>query len=122
MMSNSPPSAASARFPGTWQRGRAATVRFPVVAARTEPEWIRKNQRSTRRSQEGLTHMTRQPTLRPTTQGRTITVVGDIYRFLATGAETDGKFATWEAIVPPGGGPPPHVHRREEESFYVLEG
>lgn len=62
------------------------------------------------------------PILRQPGQGRTIAVVGDVYRFLATGAETNGKYATWEAIVPPGGGPPPHVHSREEESFYVLEG
>ena len=61
-------------------------------------------------------------TLRKPSQGRTVAVVGDVYRFLATGAETDGKYAMWEAIVPPGGGPPPHTHSREEESFYVLAG
>lgn len=61
-------------------------------------------------------------TLRTPTEGRTVAVVGDVYRFLATGADTNGKYATWEAVVPPGGGPPPHVHSREEESFYVLEG
>jgi mannose-6-phosphate isomerase-like protein (cupin superfamily) len=55
-------------------------------------------------------------------EGRTIAVVGDVYRFLALGEETDGKYALWEAIVPPGGGPPPHVHSREQEGFYVLEG
>jgi quercetin dioxygenase-like cupin family protein len=60
--------------------------------------------------------------IRTPTQGRTIAVVGDVYRFLATGEDTDGKYALWEAIVPPGGGPPPHVHSREEEGFYVLEG
>jgi mannose-6-phosphate isomerase-like protein (cupin superfamily) len=60
--------------------------------------------------------------IRTPTQGRTIAVVGDVYRFLATGDETNGKYALWEAIVPPGGGPPPHVHSREEEGFYVLEG
>jgi quercetin dioxygenase-like cupin family protein len=49
-------------------------------------------------------------------------VVGDLYRFLATGEETEGKYAMWEATVPPGGGPPQHVHSREEEAFYVLEG
>src|SRR5436853_4009782 len=54
--------------------------------------------------------------------GRTVAVVGDVYRFLATGDDTDGKYALWEAIVPPGGGPPPHVHSREEEGFYILEG
>jgi quercetin dioxygenase-like cupin family protein len=66
--------------------------------------------------------MARPPTLRTPTEGRTIAVVGDVYRFLATGEDTNGKYAMWEAIVPPGGGPPPHVHSREEESFYILEG
>lgn len=61
------------------------------------------------------------PVVRSSGQGRTISVVGDVYRFLATGAETNGKYALWEAIVPPGGGPPPHVHSREEEGFYILE-
>lgn len=66
--------------------------------------------------------MTHQPTLRTQAEGRTIAVVGDVYRFLATGDETNGKYAMWEAMVPPGGGPPPHIHTREEEAFYVLEG
>lgn len=66
--------------------------------------------------------MTHPPTLRKSDEGRTIAVVGDVYRFLATGDETDGKYAMFEAIVPPGGGPPPHTHSREEESFYILEG
>lgn len=55
-------------------------------------------------------------------EGRTVAVVGDVYRFLATSEDTNGKYALLEAIVPPGGGPPPHVHSREEEGFYVLEG
>ena len=62
------------------------------------------------------------PTIRQPNEGRTISVVGDVYRFLATSEETNGKYAMWEAIVPPGGGPPPHVHSREEEGFYILEG
>lgn len=66
--------------------------------------------------------VTNQPTLRKPGEGRTIAVVGDVYRFLATGEDTNGKYALWEAIVPPGGGPPPHVHSREEEGFYILEG
>jgi quercetin dioxygenase-like cupin family protein len=66
--------------------------------------------------------MPHQPTIRTPTEGRTIAVVGDVYRFLATGEDTNGKYAMWEAIVLPGGGPPPHVHSREEEGFYVLEG
>lgn len=67
-------------------------------------------------------NMTHQPTLKQPGEGRTIGVVGDIYRFLATGEETDGRYAVMEAIVPPGGGPPPHIHSREEEGFFVLEG
>ena len=66
--------------------------------------------------------MNHPPTLRKPNEGRTIAVVGDVYRFLATGKETDQRYAMWEAIVPPGGGPPPHIHSREEESFYILEG
>jgi quercetin dioxygenase-like cupin family protein len=55
-------------------------------------------------------------------EGRKIAIVGDIYRFLVTGEETAGKYASFEAVVLPGGGPPPHIHRREDETFYVLEG
>ena len=62
------------------------------------------------------------PTINTPPQGRTVAVVGDVYRFLATGEDTNGKYALWEALVPPGGGPPPHVHSREEEGFYVLDG
>jgi len=63
-----------------------------------------------------------QAVFRMPAEGRTIAVVGDVYRFLATGEDTNGKYAQWEAIVPPGGGPLPHVHSREEEGFYVIEG
>lgn len=63
-----------------------------------------------------------EPVVRAPGEGRTVAIVGDAYRFLAVGAETDGKYAFFDAIVPPGGGPPPHVHSREEEGFYVLDG
>lgn len=66
--------------------------------------------------------MSKRPTINTPPQGRTVAVVGDVYRFLATGEDTNGKYALWEAVVPPGGGPPPHVHSREEEGFYVLDG
>jgi len=62
------------------------------------------------------------PTIRPIGKGRTVAVVGDVYRFLATGEDTNGKYALFDALVDPGGGPPPHVHSREEEGFYILEG
>src|SRR5262249_32876090 len=78
--------------------------------------------RGIRHEQEWEMTVPQQPTWRTAGEGRTIAVVGDVYRFLATGEDTDGKYALWEAFVPPGGGPPPHVHSREEEGFYVLEG
>src|SRR5262252_11004259 len=62
------------------------------------------------------------PIIRSPQQGRTVSLVGDVYRFLATGEDANGKYALIEALVGPGGGPPPHVHSREEEGFYVLEG
>ena len=62
------------------------------------------------------------PIIRTPQQGRTVGLVGDVYRFLATGEDTNGKYALIEALVGPGGGPPPHVHSREEEGFYILEG
>jgi len=64
----------------------------------------------------------RPPIIRSPGQGPVISVVGDIYRFLAVGEETGGAYALWEANVLPGGGPPPHTHSREEESFYILDG
>ncbi len=66
--------------------------------------------------------MTHPPVIRVPGAGRTIGVVGDLYRFLATGAETAGRYAFFEAVVLPGGGPPPHIHSREEEGFLVVEG
>jgi quercetin dioxygenase-like cupin family protein len=66
--------------------------------------------------------MSNNPIWRDNSSGDSIAVVGDVYRFLATSDDTEGKYAFWHAIVPPGGGPPPHVHSREEESFYLLEG
>jgi hypothetical protein len=37
-------------------------------------------------------------------KGKTIAVVGDIYRFLATGVDANGKYAMRETIVPLGMG------------------
>ena len=45
--------------------------------------------------------ITHRATLNIPGQGRTVAVVGDVYRFLATGEDTNGKYAIWEAIVPP---------------------
>jgi len=55
-------------------------------------------------------------------KGKRIATVGDIYRVVVSGTDTDGRYAMMEAIVAPGSGPPMHVHTREEEGFYLLEG
>src|SRR6516164_8166402 len=55
------------------------------------------------------------PIIRSSQQGRTVSLVGDVYRFLATGEDTNFKYTLIEVLVSPGGGPPPHVHSREEE-------
>jgi hypothetical protein len=47
------------------------------------------------------------PIIRNTQRGRTVALVGDVYRFLATGEDTNFKYALIEALVSPGGGPPP---------------
>jgi quercetin dioxygenase-like cupin family protein len=66
--------------------------------------------------------MTRKATIKNPAAGQTVAIAGDVYRFVALGEDTDGKYAHWEAIVPPGGGPPPHTHSREDEGFFVVEG
>ncbi len=63
-----------------------------------------------------------QITVRQPGEGESVAVVGDVYRFLATSADTGGRYAVWHGTVFPGGGPPPHLHTREEEAFYILRG
>ena len=59
---------------------------------------------------------------RPTDTGPTFLGPGDIYTFLATGAETDGAYFVMEGLVPPDAGPPPHIHHNQAETFYIVEG
>ena len=47
---------------------------------------------------------------------------GWLMTFLATGEDTQGRFALIEAVTRKGNVPPPHIHRREDEIFYILEG
>ncbi|WP_375436574.1 cupin domain-containing protein [uncultured Hymenobacter sp.] len=54
--------------------------------------------------------------------GPTVSVIGDTYRLLVTGEQTNGSFAVIDMLVPPQGGPGPHAHPDFQESFYVVEG
>lgn len=54
--------------------------------------------------------------------GLTLSVMGDTYRIVASGAQTAGAYALIDMLVPPGGGPGPHAHALIQETFYVLAG
>jgi quercetin dioxygenase-like cupin family protein len=54
--------------------------------------------------------------------GTGLSVVGDSYRIVISGKETEGAYAVIEMLVPTGGGPGPHSHAGFQESFYVLDG
>ena len=55
-------------------------------------------------------------------QGQCLSVVGDTYRILLSGKQTNGNYAVIDMLVPPGGGPEPHAHKNIQEMFYVVEG
>jgi quercetin dioxygenase-like cupin family protein len=58
----------------------------------------------------------------PANTGQQYWVMGTLFTFLVTGAESGGSYFTLIVNVPPDAGPPPHIHHLEEEQFYVLEG
>ncbi|HEX5224294.1 MAG TPA: quercetin 2,3-dioxygenase [Solirubrobacteraceae bacterium] len=47
---------------------------------------------------------------------------GGLTTIKATGAQTAGRVAVTESLMPRGAGSPLHVHHREDEWFYVIEG
>jgi quercetin dioxygenase-like cupin family protein len=55
-------------------------------------------------------------------QGQSLSVVGDSYRILISGEQTNGNYAVIDMLVPPGGGPGPHAHKDIQEMFYIVEG
>jgi len=52
---------------------------------------------------------------------RRVSIVGNNYTILVSGAQTDGRYCLIDMLVPDGGGPPPHRHDFEE-MFTLLEG
>jgi quercetin dioxygenase-like cupin family protein len=54
--------------------------------------------------------------------GQGLSVIGNSYRVVISGKQTEGKYALIEMLVPPGGGPGPHAHADIQESFYVVDG
>ena len=58
----------------------------------------------------------------PAETGEAYWVMGTLFTYLVTGAESGGSYFTVIVDVGPEAGPPPHIHHLEEEQFYVLEG
>lgn len=55
-------------------------------------------------------------------RGEILSVVGDNYRILVSGKQTNGAFSTIDMLIPPDSGPGPHSHPGFFESFYIVEG
>jgi len=47
---------------------------------------------------------------------------GWLFTFLATGDDTQGRFALIEGVTRKGNVPPPHIHHGGDETYYILEG
>ena len=54
--------------------------------------------------------------------GEILSVIGDNYRILVSGKQTNGAFSTIDMLIPPGSGPGPHSHTSFYESFYIIDG
>src|SRR5947209_19318976 len=53
--------------------------------------------------------------------GEPLWFLGTLARIKLDGAQTGGRFALWEGVLPRGAAPPLHSHP-QDETFYVLEG
>jgi len=69
-----------------------------------------------------MENIKRKPITLSPTEGSILSVVGDTYRILANGKQTNGTFAIIDMLIPPDGGPGPHAHKEIEECFYVIDG
>lgn len=58
----------------------------------------------------------------PADTGEAYWVMGTLFTYLVTAAESGGSYFSLIVDVGPEQGPPPHIHHLEEEQFYVLEG
>ncbi len=56
------------------------------------------------------------------TEGKTVSVVGDTYRIVIGGEQTNHAYALIDMLIPPQGGPGPHSHADVQEAFYIIDG
>lgn len=55
-------------------------------------------------------------------EGRAIWHLDTLITFKALGADTGGRLAVWEQLLPHRSSPPLHVHHEEDEAWFVLDG
>ena len=55
-------------------------------------------------------------------EGPSVSVLGDTYRIVVSGEQTNGVYALIDMLIPPKGGPGPHSHATFQEAFYILDG
>jgi quercetin dioxygenase-like cupin family protein len=55
-------------------------------------------------------------------EGESYWVLGDLYTFKLSSADTAGTLAVIETLTFPQNGPPMHTHTHEDETFYILDG
>lgn len=58
----------------------------------------------------------------PAETGEAYWMMGHLFTYLVTGAESGGSYFTVLVNMGPDAGPPPHIHHLEDEQFYVLDG
>src|ERR687896_2758171 len=54
--------------------------------------------------------------------GLVVSVLGDTYRIVIGGEQTNGAYALIDMLIPSKGGPGPHSHATFQEAFYILDG
>lgn len=54
--------------------------------------------------------------------GEAYWIMGTLFTYLVTGADSEGRYFTVIVDLGPEQGPPPHIHHLEEEQFYILDG
>jgi quercetin dioxygenase-like cupin family protein len=55
-------------------------------------------------------------------EGDSVSLVGNTYRIIIGGDQTNGAYSLVDMLIPPNGGPPPHSHAKLQEAFYIIDG
>lgn len=55
-------------------------------------------------------------------EGDSVSIVGDSYRIIIDGEQTNGAYSLVDMLIPPNCGPPPHSHAKFQKAFHILDG